>query len=95
MPADSALSRQRAAVVQRYVTDHRYATAAGSICRLTTEFADDPPPPGTIAYLPCICFGGTVGQMEPKTVRPAIQRAVCRLFTFAGIQITDHHSSSS
>ena len=32
-----------AAVVQRYVTDHRYATAAGSICRLTT----DPPPPST------------------------------------------------
>ena len=38
-------------VVQRYVSYHRYAAAAGSICQLTTEFADDwkgmcPLPPG-------------------------------------------------
>ena len=47
--------RQRAVVVQRYVSDHRYAAAAGSICQLTTEFADDwkcrcPPPPPRVAF---------------------------------------------
>ena len=41
MPADSPLSRQRAVVVQWYVSDHRYATAPRSICQLTTEFVDD------------------------------------------------------
>ena len=56
MPADSPLSRQRAAVVQQYITDHRYATAAGSICRLPTKFADDwesrcPLPPGLVPHL--------------------------------------------